>query len=168
MTSATNKKDDDKRSGLGAQTAGRSLSKVVRRAFGRQGFAEPGILLRWPEIVGDTLSRFTLPERLTFPQGERNRGTLHLKVDGQFALEVQHLEPLIIERINGFFGYGAVARISILQAPIPQRTKRKTSKSNRNSLKPPVPEGCEPTDPDEESLDDALRRLAAHVLSEKS
>jgi len=168
MTSATNKKDDDKRSGLGAQTAGRSLSKVVRRAFGRQGFAEPGILLRWPEIVGNTLSRFTLPERLTFPQGERNRGTLHLKVDGQFALEVQHLEPLIIERINGFFGYGAVARISILQAPIPTNAKPKTSKSNRNSLKPPVPEGCAPTDPNEESLDDALRRLAAHVLSEKA
>jgi hypothetical protein len=161
MSDATDKPKDNgqgsKRSGLGAQTVSRSLGKVVRHAFGRQGFAEPGVLLRWPEIVGDTLARFSLPERLTFPQGERSRGTLHLRVDGQFALELQHLEPLIVERINGFFGYGAVARIAILQAPIPERAlpeKRKRPK--------PAPQDDPALEGDD--LDSALRRLAAHIV----
>ena len=165
MSGATDKVQENKRSGLGAQSVNRSLSKIVRRAFGRQGFAEPGVLLRWPEIVGETLAKFSLPERLSFPHGERSQGTLHLRVDGQFALEVQHLEPMIIERINSFFGYGAVSRISILQAPIPKRAKTKASKSNRNSLKGPAPRADQDG---EETLDDALRRLAAHVLSENS
>lgn len=157
MSSATDK-TEDKRSGLGAQTVGRSLNKIVRRAFGRQGFAEPGVLLRWPEIVGETLARFSLPERLAFPQGERSQGTLHLKVDGQFALELQHLEPLIIERINAFFGYGAVARIAILQAPIPERhlpPVRKRAKPATSEADPML-EG--------DDLDAALRRLATHII----
>jgi hypothetical protein len=33
----------------------------------------------------------------------------------------RHLEPIIIERINGFFGYRAVARLAIRQGPLPQR-----------------------------------------------
>ncbi len=161
MSDATNKPkgngQNDKRSGLGAQTVSRTLSKVVSRAFGRQGFAEPGVLLRWPEIVGETLARFSLPERLTFPHGERSRGTLHLRVDGQFALELQHLEPLIIERINGFFGYGAVARIAILQAPIPERAVPEKPKQRK-----PAPE----IDPalEGDDLDSALRRLATHII----
>ena len=161
MSGATSNKNDgkavDKRSGLGAQTASKAMNKIVRRAFGRQGFAEPGILLRWHEIVGDTLARFTLPERLSFPQGERSRGTLHLKVDGQFALEVQHLEPMIVERINTFFGYGAVAKIAILQAPIPEDAvpqKRSRPASARN-------DGAAAAE-DDESLEDALRRFGSH------
>ena len=161
MSGATSKPNPgaavDKRSGVGAQTASKAMNKLVRRAFGQQGFAEPGILLRWHEIVGDTLARFTLPERLSFPHGERSRGTLHLKVDGQFALEVQHLEPMIVERINTFFGYGAVAKIAILQAPIPEDAvprKRGQASSGRNSSAAPVKEG--------ESLEDALRRFSTH------
>ena len=36
---------------------------------------------------------------------------------------IQHLELLIIERINGFFGYRAVARLAIRQGPLPQRPR---------------------------------------------
>jgi hypothetical protein len=150
------KRAEDKRSGAGAQAASKAMSKIVRRAFGRQGFAEPGVLLRWHEIVGDTLARFTLPERLSFPYGERSQGTLHLKVDGQFALEVQHLEPMIVERINTFFGYGAVAKIAILQAPIPDDAMpRKRSRDAKGQSDRTAPAK-------DESLEDALRRFGAH------
>ena len=35
---------------------------------------------------------------------------------GAIALELQHLEPQIVERINGFFGYRAVAKIKLIHA----------------------------------------------------
>ena len=35
------------------------------------------------------------------------------------ATELLHLEPLLIERINGYFGFKAVARLKITQGPLP-------------------------------------------------
>ena len=39
------------------------------------------------------------------------------------ALEVQHMAPQIIERINGHFGAGTLARLHIVQRPLPQTGK---------------------------------------------
>ena len=36
------------------------------------------------------------------------------------ALEIQHRAPLLIERINGFFGRGVVARLVLVQATRPR------------------------------------------------
>lgn len=35
------------------------------------------------------------------------------------ALEVQHMAPLILERINQHYGAGALARLNIVQGPLP-------------------------------------------------
>jgi hypothetical protein len=40
-------------------------------------------------------------------------------VSGALALELQHLEPQVLERINGYFGYRAVGRLKIYQGPVP-------------------------------------------------
>jgi hypothetical protein len=45
---------------------------------------------------------------------------LVLHVAGAAALELQHSEPQILERINGYFGYGAVGRLRLIQAPLPR------------------------------------------------
>ena len=44
--------------------------------------------------------------------------TLVLRVEGPVALEIQHLSGVIIERVNRFFGWRAVGRIQIRQAPL--------------------------------------------------
>ena len=36
-----------------------------------------------------------------------------------FALQIQHLEPVLVERINTFYGYRAVARLRLIQGPLP-------------------------------------------------
>jgi len=41
------------------------------------------------------------------------------------ATQLQHQEPLIIQRINGYFGYGAIARLAITQGPVALRPTRK-------------------------------------------
>jgi hypothetical protein len=99
--------------------------RVTRPAFGRHGFAGGALVVDWPAIVGSAVASHTLPVRVRFPPKERADGTLVVKVDsGAFALEVQHLEPLILERINGYFGWKAVARLKLAQGPLPEPPRR--------------------------------------------
>jgi hypothetical protein len=74
-----------------------------------------------------------VPMRLAFPPGERSAGTLHLRVQGSLALELQHLEPVVLERINSYFGYRAVVRLRIQQGPVPRPVRRRepTAVGNR-------------------------------------
>ncbi len=96
-----------------------SLPAVTRKVLGRHGLAEGGLITGWRDIVGAEIAARSLPVRLSFPAGERRDGTLLVRVAGALALELQHLEPLVVERINGHFGYRAVARLKILQGPVP-------------------------------------------------
>ncbi|MGE0120784.1 MAG: DUF721 domain-containing protein [Dongiaceae bacterium] len=96
-----------------------TLPRVTRKTLGRHGLAEGGLITDWAAIVGPMIAERSLPLRLSFAGGERNDGTLHVRVAGALALELQHLAPQIIERINGYFGYRAVARLRIHQGPVP-------------------------------------------------
>ena len=90
-------------------------SGINNRAFRRYGFAKSDILMHWREIVGSVLARSSIPERLIMPknveQANGRTGVLHVRVDGSFAPEMQHLEPLIIDRINSYYGFKAVERL---------------------------------------------------------
>jgi hypothetical protein len=96
-----------------------SVSKVAAPVLGRRGLAEAEMILGWAAVVGEDLARDTLPIKLSFGKGDRLDGTLHLKVVSAAAPEVRHREPQIIERINGFFGYRAVAHLKLTQGPLP-------------------------------------------------
>lgn len=95
-----------------------TIGGVARRALGKRGFAEAGLITDWESIVGRELAAASQPEQLSFPPGRRNGGTLKIRVAGGVATEIQHLEPVILERINGHFGYAAVARLVLLHAPL--------------------------------------------------
>jgi hypothetical protein len=69
------------------------------------------------------MATHTMPLRIDFPRGERSGGVLVIRVGSSaFAPQLQHLEPLVVERVNRHFGYGAVARIKIRQGPVAVRT----------------------------------------------
>ena len=96
-----------------------SVSKVAAPILGRRGLAEAELILGWAAVVGEDLARDTLPIKLAFGKGERVDGTLHIKVVSAAAPEVRHREPQILERINSFFGYRAVAHLKLAQGPLP-------------------------------------------------
>ena len=87
-------------------------------AFRKFGFVQSSIITRWPEIVGPKLARVTSPESLRFPPGKKADGTLAITVGGAHATVVQHVVPDIIERVNRFFGYAAVARVRVNQGQV--------------------------------------------------
>jgi len=66
------------------------------------------------------------PESIRFPAGRKSGGQLTLLVQGAHAPLIQHLAPLIIERVNRFFGYAAVSKVAFRQgAPLPEPDRRK-------------------------------------------
>ena len=106
------------------------LPRVAAPALRRRGFSAVEIVTNWAAIVGPVLAAETAPERLSFPparpqpprRGEGPRGarggTLHVRAAGPIALEIQHLAPVIVERINICFGYPAVDRLVLIQGPV--------------------------------------------------
>jgi hypothetical protein len=99
---------------------GAMLPQIAGRALGRNGLGEAQLIQHWAAIVGERLALGTSPERLSFHRGDRRDGTLRLSVAPGLALEIQHDEPVILERINGFFGYRAVARLALEQTWVPR------------------------------------------------
>jgi len=100
----------------GPKRLAETLPRIAGEALRRQGFAEAEIVLRWPAIVGAELASASLPERLRF-RGEG--AVLTIRVEPARATELQHLLPVLIDRLNGYFGYAAVKQIQLLQAPLP-------------------------------------------------
>ena len=93
------------------------LLPLLSPAARRRGFAETTILTDWPRVVGAGFAARCQPVRLDRPRGGRGGGTLLLRATGGAALELQHAAPQLLERINGHFGYPAVARLRFLHAP---------------------------------------------------
>ena len=87
----------------------RSLAKVTRPALEKRGRVFAALVAAWPELAGPRLAGDTALDRLAQPR-DGGPGTLHLRVTPVLALEVQHLTPQLIERINAFLGHAAVGR----------------------------------------------------------
>lgn len=96
--------------------------------FRKRGFVEGRIPRDWAQIVGADLAQACAPESLNFPRGRRDGATLKIIALPGRALEIQHLAPQIIERVNGHFGWAAVARMTIRQGllPAPPKSRRPT------------------------------------------
>lgn len=101
--------------GGGARSVADMLPDVGRAAFRRFGFIQSSVVSRWAEIVGENYARVSVPESIRFPVGRRSEGVLTLTADGAHGTMLQHVAPTIIERVNRFFGYSAVARLVIRQ-----------------------------------------------------
>jgi hypothetical protein len=127
-----------------------SLDPLTRQ----RGFAGAELIARWPAFVGDHLARHCRPLALRWPvRGEKavpgavERGaTLDIAVSGAYALDLQHSEAMLIEQINGLFGWRCVERIRLLQRPFAQETPSE----------PPAPPL---TQAERAALDERLRKI---------
>ena len=100
------------------------LPSVGGAAFRKFGFVQSAVVSRWGEIVGARFAAVSVPESIRFPRGAREGGTLHLLVRGAHAPMMQHIVPEIVERVNRFFGYPAVAKVAMRAGDLPARPPR--------------------------------------------
>ncbi len=168
------------------KAVGSYVPGLTRKAFEKFGFATAQLVTDWADVAGRDMARYTLPERLRWPRaglggdGEdsgagRGAATLTLRVDPARALDIEYKRAQLMERINVYFGYRAVAEIRIVQgavedrrqpAPgaITPRTGAGPARTPRHPASPPV--ALETVGDD--SLRQALERMQAAIRARPS
>jgi hypothetical protein len=119
------------KSWAGPRAIGAYVARLLDPVARARGFAATALLTEWPTVVGAELARFTIPDKVLWPRRHEDRtdaggqsawraegATLVLKVDGPRAIELQHRAEQILERVNAYFGYRAIAQLRFLQAPM--------------------------------------------------
>ena len=87
--------------------------------------------------------------------------TLVLRVEGPMALEIQHSSDVILERVNRFFGWSAVGRLALRQAPLSRRDRPKPSSAPDSKAVAEVAKTLSSVE--DEELRAALARLGASI-----
>ena len=149
------------RRGGGLKRVGLTLPPAAVQAYRKHGFAESRLLTDWQVVVGERLADVCLPEKLS------RDGVLTIRVSPAFGLELQHLEPKILERIATFFGHRAVSRLKLRQGEV-QRPERRKARESR-TLTPGEDAELENqlSKVDDDGMRDALERLGRAVLGAK-
>lgn len=160
------------------------LKPCLGRALAAHGFAAADVIVAWPEIVGERLAPVSQPVKIEFPRGSRRSSeidvlagpedrdrraaaTIIVRVEGAFALELQHLAPVVIERINARYGWRFVGRLALRQGPVRRRAaktrpERVVGEADRRRIGRAV-EGVA-----DEGLRAALDRLGCAVVGERA
>jgi len=141
------------------------LSDVFSDAFAKQGFAARELVTRWPEIVGPEVAAHSEPLKIQWPRPVEGQAqepaTLVLRVEGPMALEIQHASDVILERVNRFFGWSAVGRLALRQAPLARRDRPAPSRAPDATSVAKVAETLSSVE--DEELRAALARLGASI-----
>lgn len=97
------------------ESLGSIFVPLVKDIMSAEDFVEADILLNWRDIVGLEMASFAYPIKVKYNHRENIR-TLYIEVPvGGFALEMQHKEGYLLEKLNAYFGYKAVHKINISQ-----------------------------------------------------
>ena len=141
------------------------LSDVFSDAYAKQGFAARELVTRWAEIAGPEISAHSEPLKMQWPRPVEGQpqepATLVLRVEGPMALEIQHSSDVILERVNRFFGWNAVGRLALRQAPLSRRERRSPPRSPDPKEVAEIAETL--TSVEDKELRAALARLGAAI-----
>jgi hypothetical protein len=150
---------------LSAKPLSLLLSDVFSDAYARQGFAARELVTRWAEIAGADIARHAEPLKMQWPRPVEGQpqepATLVLRVEGPAALEIQHKSDVLLERVNRFFGWHAVGRLALRQAPLSRRERPARPRPPDPKAVAEVAETLSAVE--DEALKDALARLGAAI-----
>lgn len=109
----------------GLVDVGSLIGRLTRPVLGNRGFAGADVIAHWPTIVGAELAALACPLSLKYERkNQRHGATLMVRVaSGAAATLLQFKGPQVIERVNRYFGYQAVAKLQISLGPLPKTAK---------------------------------------------
>lgn len=152
---------EDRRFFGGPRALGALLPRLTRPAFKRRSPAGAALMADWQAVVGPALAAVTSPKRL-------GNGTLVIACAGPVAMELTHLAPQLIGRINAHLGQTAVERLRFVQQAsgpagpppaVPRRAEPAALPPRVREAMAAVPEG---------ELREALEKLAQGVYRERN
>ena len=102
-----------------SELLGATLSDILKA----QGFASTEIISRWADIAGPEIAAHSEPLKITWPRaaGTEDAPSPQRSFCGSRARprsKSSICRRVILERVNRFFGWQAVGRIAIRQAPL--------------------------------------------------
>lgn len=135
----------------GPRTLASLLPPITRPAFKARSPASAQLMSDWPALVGPVTAAITSPRRFS-------GGTLTLAATGVVALELQHLAPQLIARVNSALGRQVVERLRFVQDD---------SITGLADQEPRAPEPVPAMIPDlpDGPLHDALARLGGRIAA---
>lgn len=105
----------------GPARLGAIIPGAVGPVFAKRGFAGADLAVHWAEIVGPGVAAHSRPINLQWPRHGAENGvgaTLVTACNAAFALDLQQMAPVIMERINQRLGWRCVTRLTIRQMPV--------------------------------------------------
>lgn len=124
MSTDKNKKKYTSKRAYKNQRAGALARALTSKAMRQKGFMKTEIVTKWGSIVGEDFQYTVLPVSLNFPRGQKIGATLTVRTHSALAPLIQQSSQHIMDKINIYFGYGAVERLMIKQGPMPVRKTR--------------------------------------------
>ncbi|MGE0258699.1 MAG: DUF721 domain-containing protein [Alphaproteobacteria bacterium] len=145
----------------GLRPIGEASARVAAPIVARRGGSVPARLkAEWSAIAGAELAARTWPVKLG------RDGALKLLVIPGFAPDLQHRAPLVIDRINLFFGRTVVARLILVQGSLPLAGAASLAAKSRMHAEPPTSNETEMPDSRLSGVDDPELRAALTGLGE--
>lgn len=149
------------------------MPRSLETAIARRAGMNIDLIAAWPGIAGPAYCDCTLPEKIRWPRRASEDdpfrpGQLVVACDGARAVFFQHEIPQILERVNQFFGFHAVAEVRIVQKPVSpnrSRTDRKPpqlDEASTNRLQGILDRIEDP------QLRESVRKLGTGVLAAKA
>ncbi len=148
--------DDQRRRASGLLGISVSLPAIASVALRKRGFVQARLATDWPAIVGEEIAEKAIPQKLVAPP--KGGARLHVRVESAFAVELKHIEPQVLERINAFFGYRAVEKLFLEHGAVPPRKKPRPKILQAEPAANPLLERIE-----DAGLRESLRRLGRAV-----
>lgn len=154
-----------------ALTAG-LLKQNIRKASESRGFAQSRVLTHWEEIAGADMAAISRPVEIGYGRGGLG-ATLTLLTTGANAPLLEMRKEELRERVNGIYGYNAIARIRVTQTAATGFSEGRVAFEHRarEQAKPaPSPETRAEVHRATEGVGDeglraALDRLGANVIT---
>ena len=94
---------------------GKSLPKIINKNIKERNFFEISLIKKWKEIIGNDIAKFCWPIKISFPNIKNSNGIIFLKTKRGRSMEIEFKNEEIIEKLNQYFGYKAIDKISVVQ-----------------------------------------------------
>ena len=108
-----------------------TLKKILKPTLKNKALSVAELKIQWPHIVGQKWGAHSRPQKLirNYNKSSLSGGVLHIDVDPYLAMEMQYELSNICAKINQFYGYNTVQRISLTQTPVFHDKKKSKPKT---------------------------------------
>ena len=94
---------------------GKSLPKIIDKNIKERNFVEITLIKQWKEIIGQDIAKYCWPIKIVYSDIKNSNGIIFLKTKRGRSMEIEFKNDEIIEKLNQYFGYKAINKISVVQ-----------------------------------------------------